>query len=127
MRELSAKLATLNPASKILLTFIVYVLVVILLRQSYNGPEPQFPEGFVPTAKVQLYSTEWCGYCSKAKRFFAAHHIPYEEWDIEKDQTGRLAYEQLGGGSIPLIVIGEQKVIRGYDPEALVEALSHTP
>ncbi|MFM8333064.1 MAG: glutaredoxin family protein [Candidatus Methylumidiphilus sp.] len=75
------------------------------------------------TESVVLYATAWCGYCAKARRFFADNQIAYSELDVEKSAAGRAGYERLGGGSVPIIVIGGRKVLRGYDAEALAEAL----
>lgn len=77
--------------------------------------------------RVVLYATDWCGYCAKTRRFFAENHIPYQELDVERSETGRKEYAQLGGGSVPIIVVNGSKVIRGYDPEAILEALSPPP
>lgn len=77
--------------------------------------------------KVVLLATEWCGYCAKTRRFFAENHIRYQELDVEHSEAGRQAYERLGGGTIPLIVINDAKLIRGYDPEAIIEALGPNP
>lgn len=70
-----------------------------------------------------LYATEWCGYCAKARQFFAENHIPYQELDVEKSELGQREYQKLGGGGVPIIVINETKVIRGFDPETIIEAL----
>ena len=77
--------------------------------------------------KVVLYATQWCGYCAKTRRFFANKHIPYSEFDVEKSERGRVAYRQLGGGGVPIIVINGSTVIRGFDPEGISDALGHSP
>ncbi|MDZ7828580.1 MAG: DUF4124 domain-containing protein [Halofilum sp. (in: g-proteobacteria)] len=57
---------------------------------------------------VTMYSTSWCGYCKKARRYFTAEGIPFREHDIEKSRRARRAYERLGGGGVPLIKVGER-------------------
>jgi hypothetical protein len=42
--------------------------------------------GQVAQLDVVLYSTAWCGYCRKAREFFAANGIRYVEYDIEKNR-----------------------------------------
>jgi len=60
--------------------------------------------------KVIMYGAEWCGVCKKAKRYFNANNIPFTEYDIDKSTKGRREYEKLGGGGIPIILIGKQRM-----------------
>ena len=46
--------------------------------------------------KVTMYSTSWCGYCKKARKYFDANNIAYVEYDIETNQSARRAYDRLG-------------------------------
>ncbi len=104
--------------------FLVIVTALIIFKwdviRSELSPPPDFsaqhPEGVV------LYATDWCGYCKKTREFFKQHNIAYVEYDIEKSAEGRAQYDQLHGSGIPLVMIRGQ-VMRGYDPDALKEAL----
>jgi len=60
--------------------------------------------------KVIMYSAEWCGICKRAKRYFNANNIPFTEYDIDKSKKGRREYERLGGGGIPIILVGKQRI-----------------
>ena len=75
---------------------------------------------------VVLYATTWCGYCAKTRRFFTENQIAYQELDVEHSDEGRSEYEKLGGGGVPVIVVNDN-VIRGYDPDAIIEALGTQP
>ena len=66
--------------------------------------------------EITLYSTSWCGYCEKTRNFFDANGIYYTELDVEKTTAGYEGHKKLGGGGIPVTVIGEE-VIRGYSEE----------
>ena len=33
--------------------------------------------------QVVMYSTSWCGYCKKARRYFKQQKIPFEEYDVD--------------------------------------------
>ena len=57
-----------------------------------------------------MYGAEWCGVCKKAKRYFNANNIPFTEYDIDKSKKGRREYEKLGGGGVPLILVGTQRM-----------------
>ena len=72
---------------------------------------------------VTLYATEWCGYCKKTRKFLSENNIKYFEYDIEKSEEGSRRYRALNGNGVPLLVINK-KVIRGYNPKAIVAALS---
>ena len=71
--------------------------------------------------RVTMYSTDWCGYCRKAKAYFEANNIPYEELDIERDATAKREFDRLGGGGVPLILVGDRRM-RGFS-EARFEQL----
>jgi mycoredoxin len=72
---------------------------------------------------VTLYATEWCGYCKKTRKFLAENNIDYQEYDIEKSEEGSRRYKALNGNGVPLVVVNRE-VIRGYNPKAIVAALS---
>ncbi|HEY3700229.1 MAG TPA: glutaredoxin family protein [Spongiibacteraceae bacterium] len=76
------------------------------------------PAGF----QAVLYATEWCGYCARTRKLFSERKIPFREYDIEKSAEGEAQYEKLGGNGVPLIII-KDKVIRGYDKDAIEAAL----
>jgi glutaredoxin len=67
---------------------------------------------------VVFYSATWCGYCRAARDFFDRNGIAYTELDIEKSERGAEEYGKLGGGGIPLIFIGDEK-IRGFNGQLL--------
>jgi glutaredoxin len=76
--------------------------------------------------EVILYSTTWCGYCAKTRKFFAENHIKYTDLDVEKSEQGRKDYERLGGNGVPIVIINREIAIRGYNPEAITDALNRS-
>jgi len=72
---------------------------------------------------ITLYSTSWCGYCKRARSWFAGAGIPFEEHDIEADPAANAAYKAAGRGysGVPLIVVNGTPV-RGFD-KAKIERL----
>lgn len=75
------------------------------------------------TAKVIMYSTQWCPYCKKARALFKKHNIDFIERDIEQDNNTTLAlYESLNSPEIPLIIIGD-KLYAGFKKDAISEEL----
>jgi len=88
------------------------------------NPPPPRPPG---SEQVVLYATSWCGYCAKTREFFAENHIAYQELNVEDAGEGQRRYEKLGGGGIPIIVIDDTKVIHGYNPAGISQALEEAP
>jgi len=86
---------------------------------SYTSPEiVPFEASVTPSTrrgKVVLYSTTWCGYCKKARRYFEAKGIPFVEYDTETSKKGREDYKALNGTGVPIILVG-QKRMNGFSP-----------
>jgi glutaredoxin len=69
--------------------------------------------------EVVIYSTSWCAACKQAKRYMDSKGINYREVDVEKSAEGGEEYKRQGGdGSVPLIVMGNEKM-RGFNPDKL--------
>ncbi len=65
-------------------------------------------------AKVELYTTDYCGYCVRAKVLLEQRGIPFEEIHEDRDPGARDRLEELTGGwTYPQIVI-DGKAIGGY-------------
>lgn len=67
---------------------------------------------------VEIYVTDWCGYCRQAQSYMKSKGIPYVAYDIEKDRAAMQRHKELGGGGVPLIVVGSHKM-SGFSPRAL--------
>src|SRR5688500_11884506 len=46
--------------------------------------------------EIRMYATDWCGYCRKAREFFARQGIRYTELDVDKSAAARVEYQRLG-------------------------------
>ena len=65
-------------------------------------------------ARVQMYTTRWCGYCVRAKTLLDSRGIPYEEISLDDDPAFRRnLFELTGGWTVPQILI-DGKPIGGY-------------
>ena len=79
------------------------------------------------TAKVELYTVDWCPWCRKAREFFRTQGVPFTDYNIEKDAAAAARRNELDPKrGIPLALINGVKV-KGYSPEAYFRALKATP
>ena len=65
-------------------------------------------------ARVQMYTTRWCGYCVRAKALLEQRRIPYEEISLDDDPDFRQKlFDLTGRWTVPQILIDDQP-IGGY-------------
>jgi glutaredoxin 3 len=65
-------------------------------------------------AKIRMYTTNWCGYCIRAKALLDSLGLDYEEIDLGDDPAFRARLNELTGGwTVPQILIDERP-IGGY-------------
>jgi mycoredoxin len=50
-------------------------------------------------SSLTIYSTVWCGYCTRLKRQLERAGVPFVEVDIEDDPEAAAFVEQANGGS----------------------------
>lgn len=48
---------------------------------------------------VTMYTTSWCGYCSRLKMILKAERIPFAEVDIEADPAAAEFVASVNGGN----------------------------
>ena len=71
--------------------------------------------------KVQIYSTDWCPYCSAAKSLLDSKGVPYEEIDVTEPSLRIAMVERANGRrTVPQIFIGDRH-IGGYDDLSTLE------
>lgn len=110
---------------KIIFSLITLVVVSLTFQfgseiQEFIFPKPNFAE--LHDGKVILYSASWCGYCKKTREFLNEKSIPFYEYDIEKSAIGHDQYRAIGGRGVPVLLVN-QNVIRGYNPNEILEYL----
>jgi len=72
--------------------------------------------------EVIMYAIPNCGYCRKARQYFANRGIDYVEYDINKSSKRLNEFRRLGGRGTPLILIDGKK-IQGFNTRAIEAAL----
>ena len=58
---------------------------------------------------VTMYSTTWCGYCSRLKAQMSREGIEFVEVDIERDPAAAELVENVNGGNqtVPTLVFAD--------------------
>jgi glutaredoxin 3 len=65
-------------------------------------------------ARIEVYTTRWCGYCVRAKALLEGRGIPYDEISLDDDSAFRqTVHERTGGWTVPQIVV-DGTPIGGY-------------
>ncbi len=111
--------------SKTTLFLLIFLLGGLVQNQgkitAWLHPLPPLEPG---SYKVVLYSTTWCGFCAKTRDYFANNHIDYQDIDVEVTEEGRRAYQELGANGVPIVIVNNDKIIRGYAPGEIADALT---
>ena len=72
-------------------------------------------------AKVEMYTTMWCGYCARAKGLLEKKGVAYDEIDVMEDAAKRAEMrERAKRSTVPQIFINGQH-IGGSDELAALE------
>jgi glutaredoxin 3 len=64
--------------------------------------------------RIRIYTTQWCGYCVRAKALLDSRGLAYEEVNVDEDpHFRRTLLELTGGWTVPQILI-DGRPIGGY-------------
>lgn len=66
--------------------------------------------------KIEIYSSQFCGYCARAKRLLSQKGVDYIDYDVIEDPAKRTEMVQRAGGrmTVPQIFI-DGKHVGGCD------------
>jgi mycoredoxin len=78
--------------------------------------------------QIQVYGTQWCPDCVRAKQIFSRHSITYTWHDIEQDEQACAYVEKVNGGlkSVPTILFPDGAVLVEPSNAALEKKLKET-
>jgi glutaredoxin 3 len=64
------------------------------------------------TPKVQMYASDWCPYCSRARQLLKSKGVQFEEIDVDMRPEARAEMVARSGGreTVPQIFIGDVHV-----------------
>ena len=61
--------------------------------------------------KIQMYASDWCPYCSRARRLLQEKGVPFEEIDVDARPEARAEMvARSGRHSVPQIFVGDVHV-----------------
>jgi glutaredoxin-like YruB-family protein len=90
-----------------------------------SASQPATPKRERFNGTVDIYVTEWCGYCKQALSYMKSKGIPFTTYDIEKDSAAKQRHKDLGGRGVPLIIIGSNKM-SGFSADNLEYYLNNS-
>jgi glutaredoxin 3 len=65
-------------------------------------------------ARIEIYTTRWCGYCVRAKSLLQSRGLEYDEIQLDGDPAFRQRiFDLTGGWTVPQILI-DGDPIGGY-------------
>jgi glutaredoxin len=79
--------------------------------------------------RITMYSTSWCPVCAKARAYFNERKIPFQDRDVENDESARAELSEkarlakVAPQGVPVIDVFGQLVL-GFD-EPHIEAILH--
>jgi glutaredoxin-like protein len=67
----------------------------------------------MPTPKITVYATNWCGDCFRVRRFLEKNAIPYQWIDIDADRSGEefVLKTNQGMRSVPTILFEDGSIL----------------
>lgn len=92
------------------------------LRGVESGSDALYP--LIMTAKVEIYSSPFCGYCARAKSLLSRKGVDYQDHDVLADPALREEMVERAGGrtTVPQIFIDGKHVGGCDDIHALDKA-----
>jgi len=57
-----------------------------------------------------MYTTTRCGYCEKARKYFAKNNIDYAEKNITLSDKFKAEFKDFGGTGVPVMFMGEYRM-----------------
>ena len=78
--------------------------------------------------ELVMYSTTWCGYCVRLKRFLDREGIPYREVNIEHDEDAAafVMGHNRGNQTVPTIRFPNDVTLTNPSPDQVLEQLGRT-
>jgi len=73
------------------------------------------------TAKIRIYTTPTCGFCTAAKRLLEERGVPYEEVDVGADPALRARVRSEYAWPTVPVVLAEGELVGGFTELAALD------
>ena len=111
-------------SAAVLAIFLMLPLSLAIAEPLPQSPLPRHAAPDQKYPKIVLFSTSWCPHCKAAKEYFTHNDIPFINRDVElDDEAMELLSEKYKSQGVPVIVIGDDEVMRGFDGTRFEKAL----
>jgi len=100
--------------------------VVTLGLQAWQGHREQDVGQRIAAAvapgELRMISSETCGICTQARRWFTGHEVAFSECFVERDAACRAEFEMLRAPGTPVILVRGRPQL-GFSPPRIAESL----
>jgi glutaredoxin len=72
--------------------------------------------------ELRMISSETCGICTQARRWFTEHEVAFSECFVERDAACRAEFEMLRAPGTPVILVRGRPQL-GFSPPRIAESL----
>jgi hypothetical protein len=76
----------------------------------------------VAPGELRMISSETCGICTQARRWFTEHEVAFSECFVERDDACRAEFETLRAPGTPVILVRGRPQL-GFSPPRIAESL----
>jgi glutaredoxin len=101
----------------------LFVICAGVFFASACSSEALAGEAAKPDLDIVMYTTRTCGYCVRARDWFAGQNLSWDERDIEASEVARAEWQAQGGVGTPLILINGKR-FTGFSPAQLSEEIA---
>jgi mycoredoxin len=92
------------------------------IRVPAAEPTASASSGSGSSAQVIMYTADWCGVCTRAKRYMDQQGIAYDARDVDDPQWKQEMVAKAGAGGIPVFDV-DGEILRGFSPQGLQNLL----
>jgi glutaredoxin len=119
-----------RPSGRVLWILALAILLLVA-GQAWWRADQQADVGRALAAAVEpgdltMLSSDTCPICVRARQWFQAHQVPFDECSIERDTACAARFQALQAPGTPVIVV-RGRALLGFDPQRLLAAARERP
>jgi len=119
------------PLSRRALWGLALALLLLMAGQAWWRADRQADVGRALAAEIQpgdltMLSSDTCAICLRARQWFQAHQVPFNECSIERDTACATRFKALQAPGTPVILVRGKPQL-GFDPDRLLASARERP